>query len=140
MHMTINTVNTYRPQNFSSTLPSSNSTRMTLRRRLRVQDPDSMEGDRVHRLAPEYVDDINSPLRHVRTRIYFTSESHIHSLINILRYNKIDGESLLSEEGHKVLNETREYDYLTQIVLRMYENKSVRGPAFRSLRSLGICM
>jgi hypothetical protein len=32
-----------------------------------------------------YASDINSPLRHVRTRIYFTSESHIHSLINVLR-------------------------------------------------------
>ena len=33
--------------------------------------------------------DINSPLRHVRTRIYFTSESHVHSLINVLRYAHI---------------------------------------------------
>jgi hypothetical protein len=27
--------------------------------------------------------------RHVRTRIYFTSESHIHSLINVLRYSNL---------------------------------------------------
>ena len=30
--------------------------------------------------------DINSPFRHVRTRIYFTSESHMHSLLNVLRF------------------------------------------------------
>ena len=29
---------------------------------------------------------VNSPERHVRTRLYFTSESHIHSLVNVLRY------------------------------------------------------
>lgn len=40
----------------------------------------------VHRLCPDYATDINSPLRHVRTRIYFTSESHVHSLINVLRF------------------------------------------------------
>lgn len=38
------------------------------------------------RLCPTYASDINSPLRHVRTRIYFTSESHIHSLVNVLRF------------------------------------------------------
>ena len=38
------------------------------------------------RLCPTYATDINSPLRHVRTRIYFTSESHVHSLINVLRF------------------------------------------------------
>ena len=41
----------------------------------------------LHRLCPTYATDINSPLRHVRTRIYFTSESHMHSLINVLRYS-----------------------------------------------------
>ena len=40
----------------------------------------------IHRLCPTYAQDINSPLRHVRTRIYFTSESHVHSLINVLRF------------------------------------------------------
>jgi len=30
--------------------------------------------------------DVNSPHRHVRTRVYFTSESHIHSLMSVLRY------------------------------------------------------
>ena len=40
----------------------------------------------LHRLCPDYATDINSPLRHVRTRIYFTSESHVHSLINVLRF------------------------------------------------------
>ncbi len=34
------------------------------------------EGDdqALHRLCPTYAQDINSPFRHVRTRIYFTSE------------------------------------------------------------------
>lgn len=51
-------------------------------------DDDEVEEDRetLHRLCPTYAQDINSPLRHVRTRIYFTSESHMHSLINVLRF------------------------------------------------------
>ncbi len=31
------------------------------------------ETETIHRLCPTYASDINSPLRHVRTRIYFTS-------------------------------------------------------------------
>ena len=53
-----------------------------------------------HRLCPDYAADVNSPLRHVRTRIYFTSESHIHSLVNVLRYCHLGvggGASLLEE-------------------------------------------
>jgi hypothetical protein len=40
----------------------------------------------LHLTPPNSSQDINSPFRHVRTRIYFTSESHIHSLVNVLRF------------------------------------------------------
>eukprot|EP00775_Hariotina_reticulata_P002529 gene2529-2831_t len=69
------------------------------------------EPELMHRLCPMYASDINSPLRHVRTRIYFTSESHMHSL--------------LSEEGRELLASTTELDYLTQLVFRLYENTAV---------------
>lgn len=51
-----------------------------------VEEDDEDLEPPLHRLCPTYAQDINSPLRHVRTRIYFTSESHVHSLINVLRY------------------------------------------------------
>lgn len=40
----------------------------------------------VNRLNPRYSHGVSSPGRHVRTRLYFTSESHIHSLITVLRH------------------------------------------------------
>lgn len=40
----------------------------------------------VNRLNPRYSHGVSSPGRHVRTRLYFTSESHVHSLITCLRY------------------------------------------------------
>lgn len=45
----------------------------------------------LHRLCPAYAQDVNSPLRHVRTRIYYTSESHMHSLLNVLRFCHLGG-------------------------------------------------
>ena len=51
-------------------------------------DDDTDRGS-MHRLCPTYAQDINSPLRHVRTRIYFTSESHVHSLVNVLRFSHL---------------------------------------------------
>jgi len=51
------------------------------------EDEEEEDRETLHRLCPTYATDINSPLRHVRTRIYFTSESHMHSLINVLRYS-----------------------------------------------------
>lgn len=101
------------------------------------------EKETINRLDPEAATQINSPLRHVRTRIYFTSESHIHSLVNVLRFGHLhpannphtdrdDGAEiqeqhspLLSEAGLQLLDNTKELDYLTHIVFRMYENKSV---------------
>ena len=42
--------------------------------------------ENVNRLNPIYSHGVSSPGRHVRTRLYFTSESHIHSLITVLRH------------------------------------------------------
>jgi len=36
--------------------------------------------------AGRYSEGVSSPHRHVKTRLYFTSESHIHSLLTVLRY------------------------------------------------------
>ena len=38
------------------------------------------------RLNPRYSSGVSSPGRHVRTRLYFTSESHIHSLLTVLTH------------------------------------------------------
>lgn len=94
-----------------------------------AEEGQGQEAPAMHRLCPSYASDINSPMRHVRTRIYFTSESHIHSLMNVLRFCHLPGGQtsggLMSPEGAELVNTTREYDYLTNIVLRMYENKAV---------------
>ena len=43
--------------------------------------------DVIHRLDPLRSKGVDCPDRHVRTRLYFTSESHVHSLVNILKYD-----------------------------------------------------
>ena len=50
------------------------------------EEPGEEEEDTVHRLNPEYSSGVSSPGRHVRTRLYFTSESHIHSLLTVLSH------------------------------------------------------
>lgn len=68
-------------QNTSASTAAAHATPLPTR-----HTQDEVEAETIHRLCPEYArDTINSPLRHVRTRIYFTSESHIHSLVNVLR-------------------------------------------------------
>ena len=52
-------------------------------------DTVSHEQERVHQLDHRLADDVRSPLRHVRTRLYFTSESHIHSAFNVLRWGHL---------------------------------------------------
>uniref|UniRef100_A0A8C4DEF5 Inositol hexakisphosphate and diphosphoinositol-pentakisphosphate kinase n=1 Tax=Dicentrarchus labrax TaxID=13489 RepID=A0A8C4DEF5_DICLA len=44
------------------------------------------EDEAVNKLHPLYSRGVMSPGRHVRTRLYFTSESHVHSLLSIFRY------------------------------------------------------
>ncbi|KAJ1386897.1 Histidine phosphatase superfamily, clade-2 [Sesbania bispinosa] len=92
------------------------------------QDDDD-DKETKYRLDPKYAN-VKTPERHVRTRLYFTSESHIHSLMNVLRYCNLD-ESLQGEESlvfHNALErlcKTRELDYMSYIVLRMFENTEV---------------
>ncbi|CAI9272729.1 unnamed protein product [Lactuca saligna] len=82
-----------------------------------------------YRLDPKYAN-VRTPERHVRTRLYFTSESHIHSLMNVLRYCNLD-ESLQGEAGLicdnalERLLKTKELDYMSYIVIRMFENTEV---------------
>lgn len=75
--------------------------------------------------------EINSLGRNVRTRLYFTSESHLHTLLNVLRYSK-NGESVISEEGKQILESVPELSYLTQIIIRLFETENGTGePSFR---------
>ncbi|KAK4281036.1 hypothetical protein QN277_012576 [Acacia crassicarpa] len=89
-------------------------------------DEDDDDKETQYRLDPKYAN-VKTPDRHVRTRLYFTSESHIHSLMNVLRYCNLD-ESLQGEESlvcHNALErlyKTKELDYMSYVVLRMFEN------------------
>ncbi|KAI4387776.1 hypothetical protein MLD38_000179 [Melastoma candidum] len=104
-------------------------------RRLSTTSDKSMDQDddddreTKYRLDPKYAN-VKSPERHVRTRLYFTSESHIHSVMNVLRYCNLDEslqgeESLISRSGLDRLYKTKELDYMSYIVLRMFENVEV---------------
>ncbi|XP_009396950.2 inositol hexakisphosphate and diphosphoinositol-pentakisphosphate kinase VIP2 isoform X2 [Musa acuminata AAA Group] len=92
------------------------------------QDDDD-DRETKYRLDPKYAN-VKTPERHVRTRLYFTSESHIHSLMNVLRYCNLDetlqGEdSLVCTSALERVFKTKELDYMSYIVLRMFENTEV---------------
>ena len=73
---------------------------------------------------------INTMGRRIRTRLYFTSESHLHTLINVLRFafngDECSGHDctspVLSPYGMTLLNKSKEVCYLTQIVIRLFED------------------
>jgi inositol-hexakisphosphate/diphosphoinositol-pentakisphosphate 1-kinase len=50
-----------------------------------IEEPD----ENTNRLNPHYSLGVSSPGRHVRTRLYFTSESHLHSLLTVLRHGEL---------------------------------------------------
>jgi inositol hexakisphosphate/diphosphoinositol-pentakisphosphate kinase len=92
-------------------------------------DLDDSHKETKYCLDPKYAN-VMEPERRVRTRLYFTSESHIHSLMNVLRYcnfdESMDGEeSLVCKNALDNLFKTRELDYMSYIVLRMFENTEV---------------
>lgn len=94
-----------------------------------MDQDDDEDKETKYRLDPKYAN-VKTPDRHVRTRLYFTSESHIHSLMNVLRYCYLDeslqGEdSLICHSALERLHKTKELDYMSYIVIRMFENTEV---------------
>ncbi|XP_076356435.1 inositol hexakisphosphate and diphosphoinositol-pentakisphosphate kinase-like isoform X7 [Tachypleus tridentatus] len=87
-------------------------------------DPSGDETESVNRLNPQYSHGVSSPGRHVRTRLYFTSESHIHSLLTVLRYGGLlDDEK--DEQWHRAMeyvSAVSELNYITQVVIMLYED------------------
>ncbi|XP_069748514.1 inositol hexakisphosphate and diphosphoinositol-pentakisphosphate kinase 2 isoform X8 [Narcine bancroftii] len=93
-------------------------------RKIRSDLQRTQDDDTVNKLHPLYSRGVMSPERHVRTRLYFTSESHVHSLLSILRYGSLCDE--IKDEQWKramnYLNYTSELNYMTQIVIMLYED------------------
>ncbi|XP_023315780.1 inositol hexakisphosphate and diphosphoinositol-pentakisphosphate kinase isoform X12 [Trichogramma pretiosum] len=78
----------------------------------------------VNRLNPRYSHGVSSPGRHVRTRLYFTSESHVHSLLTVLRYGGLL--DVLNDEqwrrAMEYVSMVSELNYMSQIVVMLYED------------------
>lgn len=83
------------------------------------------EEETTFRLNPVYSHGVLSPDRHVRTRLYFTSESHIHSLLSCLRYGGLCNENDPQwQRAQEYLSAVKELNYMTQIVIMLYEDPS----------------
>jgi hypothetical protein len=94
---------------------------------IQIAKSDESHMDMSYLLDCSHADDLNIRTlgRSIRTRLYFTSESHLHTLLNVLRYEVPGQAPMLSEEGLALINSTRELSYLTHIVFRMFERKGV---------------
>jgi len=108
-----------------------------------IMDVGKHEDERVHqpdhsRRAMDPSLFVGSPppsTSHVRTRLYFTSESHIYSLFNVLRWGTSTGKAILSAAGQSRLTDV-ELGYLTHIVFRVLAKRPPRKPAKPSGRGL----
>ncbi|XP_065366306.1 inositol hexakisphosphate and diphosphoinositol-pentakisphosphate kinase isoform X14 [Calliphora vicina] len=85
---------------------------------------EEVEDESVNRLNPQYSHGVASPGRHVRTRLYFTSESHVHSLLTVLRYGGLL--NVLTDEQWRramdYISMVSELNYMSQIVIMLYED------------------
>jgi inositol hexakisphosphate/diphosphoinositol-pentakisphosphate kinase len=78
----------------------------------------------VNRLNPRYSHGVSSPGRHVRTRLYFTSESHVHSLITVLRHGGLM-DIKRDEQWRRAMeyvSMVSELNYMSQVVVMLYED------------------
>ena len=67
---------------------------------------------------------INTMGRRIRRRLHFTSKSHLHTLINVLRFssNKNEKDCPLSKRGTDVIGQSPDFCYLTQVIIRLFED------------------
>ncbi|XP_046906335.1 inositol hexakisphosphate and diphosphoinositol-pentakisphosphate kinase 2 isoform X2 [Hypomesus transpacificus] len=93
-------------------------------RKIRSDLQRTQDDDTVNKLHPVYSRGVMSPERHVRTRLYFTSESHVHSLLSILRYGALCDENKDDQwkRAMDYLKVVSELNYMTQIVIMLYED------------------
>uniref|UniRef100_A0A672JFW0 Inositol hexakisphosphate and diphosphoinositol-pentakisphosphate kinase n=1 Tax=Salarias fasciatus TaxID=181472 RepID=A0A672JFW0_SALFA len=83
------------------------------------------EDEAVNKLHPLYSRGVMSPGRHVRTRLYFTSESHVHSLLSMFRYGGLlDETDQQWKQAMDYLSAVTELNYMTQIVIMLYEDNN----------------
>ncbi|XP_064645271.1 inositol hexakisphosphate and diphosphoinositol-pentakisphosphate kinase 2-like isoform X5 [Lineus longissimus] len=76
------------------------------------------------RLDARYSKGVSTPHRHVRTRLYFTSESHIHSLLTLIKHGELCDERY-DKQWQRAMDYVAaisELNYMTQIVIMMYED------------------
>ncbi|KAJ8247485.1 hypothetical protein GJAV_G00246960 [Gymnothorax javanicus] len=100
---------------------------LPLVRKIQMDLQRTHEDESVNKLHPLYSRGVMSPGRHVRTRLYFTSESHVHSLLSIFRYG-----GLLDEEKDQQWKRAMDYlsavvtelNYMTQVVIMLYEDNN----------------
>uniref|UniRef100_A0A1B0FIZ5 Inositol hexakisphosphate and diphosphoinositol-pentakisphosphate kinase n=1 Tax=Glossina morsitans morsitans TaxID=37546 RepID=A0A1B0FIZ5_GLOMM len=85
---------------------------------------EEVDDESVNRLNPQYSHGVASPGRHVRTRLYFTSESHVHSLLTVLRYGGLLNVAT-DEQWRRAMDYismVSELNYMSQIVIMLYED------------------
>uniref|UniRef100_A0A2K5HKG9 Inositol hexakisphosphate and diphosphoinositol-pentakisphosphate kinase n=1 Tax=Colobus angolensis palliatus TaxID=336983 RepID=A0A2K5HKG9_COLAP len=84
------------------------------------------EDESVNKLHPLYSRGVLSPGRHVRMRLYFTSESHVHSLLSVFRYGGLLDETQDAQWQRALdyLSAISELNYMTQIVIMLYEDNT----------------
>ncbi|NXJ99046.1 VIP2 kinase, partial [Corythaixoides concolor] len=94
-------------------------------RKIQKKKKRTQDDDTVNKLHPLYSRGVMSPERHVRTRLYFTSESHVHSLLSTLRYGALCDESK-DEQWKRAMEKKKkinELNYMTQIVIMLKKKK-----------------
>lgn len=88
-----------------------------------IEKSDHLQEISSYKADERYTEEVMVSNKMVYTRMYFTSESHIHGILNVLRYGySSNGLRAVTEDGMRALDEVPEYDYLSHILLRLFEN------------------